>query len=171
MYNNNNNNRNMSRNSFQRTNKPAAVEEFSLKSILFPELPELPDNNDKDSSVTSSVTNSLTNSVTSVTINYKSMLLTQVPENYIPVVRIKEKTEYELEKEKKRAYHNKASKVIDMMSKKWLDFRLNYIEMWGEDEYEKWYIPLNEWNRAIIEEDEDDESEIESSGDEENCDY
>jgi hypothetical protein len=168
MYINNNNNRNMSRNSFQRSNKPAAVEEFSLKSILFPELPELLD---KDSNDTSSVS-SVTNSVNSVTINYKSMLLTQVPENYVPVVRIKEKTEHELEIEKKRAYHNKASKVIDMMNKKWLDFRLNYIEMWGEDEYEKWYIPLSEWNKAIIGEyDDDDESEIESSGDEENCDY
>ena len=160
MYSNNNNNRNMSRNSFQITNKPAA-EEFSLKSVLFPELPELPDNNDKDSSVTSSVT-----------INYKSMLLTPVPENFVQVVRIKEKTEYELEVEKKRAYHNKACKVIDMMSKKWLDFRLKYIEMWGEDEYEKWYIPLSEWDKAIIGEDEyESESDIESSGDEENCDY
>ena len=168
MYSNNNSNRNMSRNSFQRSNKPAAVEEFSLKSILFPELPELLD---KDSNDTSSVS-SVTNSVTSVTINYKSMLLTQVPENYVPVVRIKEKTEHELEIEKKRVYHNEACKVIDMMSKKWLDFRLNYIEMWGEDEYEKWYIPLSEWNKAIIGEyDDDDESEIESSGDEENCDY
>ena len=53
MYSNNNSNRNMSRNSFQRNNKSAAVEEFSLKSVLFP---ELPDNNDKDSSsVTSSI--------------------------------------------------------------------------------------------------------------------
>jgi len=158
----------MSRNSFQRTNKPA-VEEFSLKSVLFP---ELPDNNDKDSSDTSSLTSSVTSSLTSSVniINYKSILLTQVPENFIPVVRIKEKTEYELEMEKKRAYHNEACKVIDMMSKKWLDFRLKYIEMWGEDEYERWYIPLSEWDRAIIGED-DDEDDYESSIDEENCDY
>ena len=160
MYITSNNNRNMSRNSFQRTNKPA-VEEFSLKSVLFPELPELPDNNDKDSSDTSSIN----------IINYKSILLTQVPENFIPVVRIKEKTEYELEIEKKRAYHNEACKVIDEMSKKWLNFRLNYIEMWGEDEYERWYIPLSDWDKAIIGEEDDDDDDYESTEDEENCDY
>jgi hypothetical protein len=98
------------------------------------------------------------------------MLLTPVPENYVPVVRIKENTEYELELAKKIAYHNDACKVIDEMSKKWLDFRLNYIEMYGEDEYERWYIPLSDWDKAIFGED-DDESDIESSEDEENCDY
>ena len=159
---NNNNNRNMSRNSFQRTNKPAAVEEFSLKSVLFPELPELPDNNDKDnSSVTSSIN----------TINYKNMLLTPVLDNVNPFIRVKEKTETELEMEKKRAYHNEACKVIDIMSKKWLDFRLNYIEMWGEDEYERWYISLNDWDKAIFGEEEEEDDDYESTDDEENCDY
>ena len=160
-----NNNKNMSRNSFQRTNRPAVVEEFSLKSVLFP---ELPDNNDKDND---NDTRSVTNSVTSVnTINYKSMLLTPVLDNVNPFIRVKEKTEYELELAKKRAYHIEACKVIDMMSKKWLDFRLNYIEMYGVDEYERWYIPLSEWDREIIEDDEDDD-DYEISGDEENCDY
>jgi hypothetical protein len=159
MYSNNtNNNKNMPRNSFQRTNKAAAVEEFSLKSVLFPELPEL-SNID---------TRSLTNNTN---INYKSMLLTPVLDNVNPFIRVKEKTEYELEMEKKRAYHNEACKVIDIMSKKWLDFRLNYIEMYGVDEYERWYIPLSEWDREIIGDDEDDDDDDESSGDEENCDY
>ena len=154
--NNNNNNKNMSRNSFQITKKPV-VEEFLLKSVLFPELPELHDNN-KVSSIN--------------TINYKNALLEPVPENFIPIVRIKEKTEYELELAKKRVYHNEACKVIDEMSKKWLDFRLNYIEMWGEDEYERWYISLSDWDKAIFGEDEDDDNDdYESSGDEENCDY
>ena len=162
---NSNNNRNMSRNSFQRTNRHAVVEEFSLKSVLFPELPELPDNNDKDNSSVNSV-----NSVTSF-VNYKSMLLTPVLDNVNPFIRVKEKTETELEMEKKRAYHNEACKVIDMMSKQWLDFRLNYIEMYGVDEYEKWYIPLSEWDREIIGDDEDDDDDDEISGDEEKCDY
>ena len=76
--------------------------------------------------------------------------------------------------EEKRAYHNEVCKVIDIMSKKWVDFRLKYIEMWGEDEYERWYIrwyiSLSDWDKAIFGED-DDESDIESSEDEENCDY
>ena len=154
MYITSNNNKNMSRNSFQITKKPV-VEEFLLKSVLFPELPELHDNN-KVSSIN--------------TINYKNALLEPVPENFIPIVRIKVQTEYELELAKKRVYHNEACKVIDVMSKKWLDFRLNYIEMWSEDEYERWYIPLSDWDKAIFGED-DDESDIESSEDEENCDY
>ena len=154
--NNNNNNKNMSRNSFQITKKPV-VEEFLLKSVLFPELPELHDNN-KVSSIN--------------TINYKNALLEPVPENFIPIVRIKVQTEYELELAKKRVYHNEACKVIDVMSKKWLDFRLNYIEMWSEDEYERWYISLSDWDKAIFGEDEDDDNDdYESSGDEENCDY
>ena len=152
--NNNNNNKNMSRNSFQITKKPV-VEEFLLKSVLFPELPELHDNN-KVSSIN--------------TINYKNALLEPVPENFIPIVRIKVQTEYELELAKKRVYHNEACKVIDVMSKKWLDFRLNYIEMWSEDEYERWYISLSDWDKAILDED-DDNDDYESSGDEENCDY
>ena len=167
----NNNNRNMSRNSFQRTNKPA-VEEFSLKSALFPELPELPNNDSNDSNDNDSNDNDSNDNDSSVTIiNYKSILLTPVPENFVQVVRIKEKTEYELKMEEKRAYHNEVCKVIDIMSKKWVDFRLKYIEMWSEDEYERWYIPLSEWDKAIIGEDDDDDDDYESSGDEENCDY
>ena len=76
--------------------------------------------------------------------------------------------------EEKRAYHNEVCKVIDIMSKKWVDFRLKYIEMWGEDEYERWYIPLSDWDKAINGEDEDDddgEDDYVSSEDEENCDY
>ena len=161
--NNNNSNKNMSRNSFQRTNKPAVAEEFSLNSVLFP---ELPDNNDKDSNDKNS-NDKDSNSV----INYKSILLMPVPENFIPFIRVKEKTDAELELAKKRIYHNDACKVIDIMSKKWLDFRLNYIEMWGEDEYERWYISLNDWDKAIFGEEEEEDDDYESTDDEENCDY
>ena len=51
----------------------------------------------------------------------------------------------------------------------WLTYRLNYIAMYGEDEYERWHISLHEWDKAINgeESESDDESENDKADGEE----
>ena len=143
---------------FKRQNKNAfqsqkvATNEFSIKSSLFPELlsDTIYDSNDSNK----------------VILNYKNILLKPVPEDFKPIVRIKKITEEEKELEEKIKYQNNAIKIIDIMCEGWLKKRLEYIELYGQDEYERWYIPLQDWEEKEDSESED-ESDIESS-DEEN---
>ena len=142
------NNKRMDRNIFQ--TKKELVEEFSLKSTLFPEL------------VTTNT------NITSIHLNYKNSLLDNNVTEYNPIVHIYEKTDKEKELEQKKLFNISANKIIHIMNDRWSKYRLNYIKMYGEDEYEKWYIPLYEWEEKNNS-DSDIDSEVES--DEENYDY
>ena len=136
-------------NAFQSNKVP--IVGFSLNATLFPEL--------------------LTNETTisdKVILNYKNISFKLVPEDFKPIVHIKEKTKEEYELEEKIKYQNNTIKIIDEMNKRWLKYRLYYIELYGEDEYEKWYIPLQDWEEKEVSDSEDEsDSEIENS-DEEN---
>ena len=106
----------------------------------------------------------------SVKITYKNVLLEPVPEDYKPFVRIKVQTEYEIEIKKQIVYHNSAMHTINTMSDTWLTYRLNYIAMYGEDEYERWYILLKDWDKAINGEESESDDDLDSS-DEEDYEY
>ena len=118
---------------------------FSLDSTLFPEI----------------ISNS---KIVATTLNYKNSLL--VPESIVVAIPIvyKEKTAIQLKLEQTKS----VNKIINSMNDRWIIFRLNYIEMYGEDEYEKWYIPLQDWEEK--EYSSSDESELELS-DEEDYEY
>ena len=150
----------MNRNkTFQTSKKVLIKEDFSLKSILFPEL------------INTINTESETKSETQTqTINYKNILLNPVSEDFKPFIHIKKITENELELKKKLDFKNETINIITKMSERWLQKRLDYIELYGEDEYERWYIPLHEWEEKNNSESESEsEYDIESS-DEENYD-
>ena len=144
------------KNAFQ--SKKVAINEFSLKSTLFPEL--------INDTILDTDTISDTNDSNKVILNYKNILLKPIPEDFKPIVRIKKITEEEKELEDKIKYQNNAIKIIDKMCERWLKERLTYIELYGKDEYERCYIPLQDWEEKE-ESDSEDESEIEIS-DEEN---
>ena len=157
-YNNNNNKQNRQRNTFQSKKVVNENNEFSLKSILFPEI---------NWPLSSSCISADTCNVNKIT--YKNVLLEPVPEDYKPFVRIKVQTEHEIEIKKHIAYHNSAIHTINIMGDIWLTYRLNYIAMYGEDEYERWHISLHEWDKAINgeESESDDESENDKADGEE----
>jgi hypothetical protein len=147
-------NNRQNRNTFQSKKVVKEDTEFSLKSVLFPEI------NGPISSLSVVAVNK---------INYKNALLEPVPEDYKPFVRIKDQSEYELEIKKQIAYHNSAMNTINIMNDTWLTYRLNYIAMYGEDEYERWHISLQDWDKAINgeESESDDESENDKADGEE----
>ena len=141
------NNNKQNRNTFQSSKSAVKVDGFSLTSNLFPELVS---------------SDSIKNEIT--TISYKSILLIPESEDFKPFVRIKEETEYEIELKKQIIYQNNANQQINIMNDRWIKFRMNYIEMYGEDAYEKWYIPLQDWEEK---DETESESEIESTDDDE----
>ena len=143
---------NKQRNTFQ-SRKEIVVEDFSLKTALFPEL------------INTNINNTVITS-----ISYKNILLEPVSENVKPFIRIKEVSDRELELKEKRDYQNKAIEVISKMAEEWLQKRLAYIDLYGEDEYERWYIPLKDWDKAINGEESESEDDLDSS-DEEDYEY
>lgn len=99
-------------------------------------------------------------------LNFKQAVMTKSDVQKAQVVQSNTKMSVNEEKEKERieSFHI-WMKTVDALCEKWDKYKKDYIEMYGEDEYDKRYTTPNYWV-CPDDDDEEEESEISDSGSE-----
>jgi hypothetical protein len=94
-------------------------------------------------------------------LNFKQAILNkqnEVQNRSVNKIRIEKNKIDENERAREESYYNWL-KTIDVLSKRWEKYKEDYIQIYGEDEYEKRYVIPNYWVMPEDEEEYDEESE------------
>ena len=94
-------------------------------------------------------------------LNYMDAVLKENPKRSIEQFQIEKNNIDEAEMERRNSYYAWL-KTTDALSKNWEKYKQNYIEIHGEDEYEKMYSIPNYWVMPEDEEENYEESDSEN---------